>query len=96
MERLRAALTAEVDELLEFGEAADAAARADALDVRAEIERRRETLAHLAQAETVLRARAKERHQLEQAGYEAKMAERAIRQQQSGRKPSGPVPKPPF
>jgi len=93
---LRAALTAEVDELLEFGEAADAAARADALDIRAEIDRRRETLAHLAQAETVLQARAEERYQLEQAGYEAKMAERAIRQQQSGRKPRGPVPKPPF
>jgi transposase len=96
LERLRATLTAEVDELLAFGEAADAAARADALDVRAEIDRRRETLAHLAQAETVLRARAQERHQLEQAGYEAKMAERATRQQQSGRKPSGPVPQPPF
>jgi len=30
----------------------------------------------LAQAETVLQARAEERYQLEQAGYEAQMAER--------------------
>jgi hypothetical protein len=51
---------------------------------------------HLAQAETVLQARAEERYQLEQAGYEAQMAERAACQKQSGRKPGEPVPKPPF
>jgi hypothetical protein len=93
---LRAALTAEVDELLRLGEAADGPARPDSVEVSAELDRRRAKLAHLAQAETVLQARAEERYQLEQAGYEAQMAERAARQQQSGRKPSGPVPKPPF
>ena len=93
---LRAALTAEVDELLRLGEAADGPARPDSVEVSAELDRRRAKLAHLAQAETVLQARAEERYELEQAGYEAKMAERAARQQQSGRKPSGPVPKPPF
>jgi hypothetical protein len=93
---LRAALTAEVDELLRLGEAADAPSRADSLDVRAELERRQQKLANLAQAEAVLQARAEERYQLEQAGYEVKMAERAARQHQSGRKPSGPVPNPPF
>ena len=79
-----------------LGEAADAPSRPDSLDVRAELERRQQKLANLAQAEAVLQARAEERYQLEQAGYEVKMAERAARQYQSGRKPSGPVPKPPF
>jgi transposase len=93
---LRAALTAEVDELLRLGEAADAPLRPDSLDVSAELERRQQKLANLAQAEAVLQARAEERYQLEQARYEVKMAERAARQHQSGRKPSGPVPNPPF
>jgi transposase len=93
---LRAALTAEVEELLRLGEAADGPGRPDSLDVTAELDRRREKLAHLAQAETVLRARAEERYQLEQVAYEAKLAERAARQQQSGRKPGGRVPQPPF
>ncbi len=93
---LRAALTAEVDELLRLGEVADAVALPGSLDISAEIKRRRETLANLTQAEAVLEDRAEERYQLERAGYEAKMAERAARQHQSGRKPRGPVPKPPF
>lgn len=94
--RLQAALTAEVDELLRLGEAADGPVRPDVLDITAELDRRQETLAHLAQAEIVLQARAEERYQLEEAAYEAKMAERAARQRQSGRNPGGRVPQPPF
>jgi transposase len=93
--KLRAALEAEVEELLRLGEAADAPSLPEAVDVRAEIDRRRQKLAHLTQAEAVLQARAEERYQLEQAEYEAKLAERAARQQETGRKPRGQAPKPP-
>jgi hypothetical protein len=44
----------------------------------------------------VLQARAEERYQVEQAEYGAKLAERTARQQQTGRKPRGPAPKPPL
>jgi transposase len=93
---LRDALTAEVEELLRLGEAADAPSPLNTLEVSAEIDRRRAKLAHLAEAETVLQTRAEERYQLEAAAYEAKMAERAARQRQSGRKPGGRVPQSPF
>lgn len=93
---LRDALTAEVEVLLQLGEAADAPSPLNALEVSAEIDRRRGKLAHLAEAETVLQTRAEERYQLEAAAYEAKMAERAARQRQSGRKPGGRVPQSPF
>jgi transposase len=94
--KLRAVLEAEVDELLRLGEAADAPELSEAVDVGAEIARRRQKLANLTQAERVLQARAEERYQLEQAEYEAKLAERVARQQQSGRKPRGVAPKPPL
>jgi transposase len=94
--KLRAALEAEVDELLRLGEAADAPCLPEVIDVGAEIERRRQKLANLTQAETVLQARAEERYQLEQAAYEAKLAERAAQHQQTGRKPRGPAPQPPL
>jgi len=92
----RAALEAEVDELLRLGEAADAPSLPEAVDVSAASERRRQKLANLTQAEIVLQARAEDRYQLEQAEYEAKLAERAARQQQTGRKPRGTAPKPPL
>jgi transposase len=93
---LRAALEAEVEELLRLGEAADGPSLPEAVDVCAEIDRRRQKLAHLTQAEAVLQARAEERYQLEQAEYEAKLAERAAQHQQTGRNPRGQAPKPPL
>jgi transposase len=92
----RATLEAEVDELLKRSEAADAPSLPETIDVSAEIERRRQRLANLTQAEAVLQARAEERYQLEKAEYEAKLAERTARQQQTGRNPRGPAPKPPL
>lgn len=93
--KLRAALEAEVEELLRWGEAADAVSQPESLDVTAEIERRLEKLSNLAQAEAVLQSRAQERYDLEKAEYEAKLAERAAREQQTGRKPRGQAPKSP-
>ncbi len=94
--KLRAALESDVEQLLRLAEAADAPSLPESVEVTAEIERRRQKLAQLAQAEVVLKARAQERYELENAEYEAKIAERTAREQQTGRKPKGPSPKPPF
>ena len=81
-------------ELLKLSEAADGKSP-KTINVSAEIERRQERLRDLTQAEAVLQARAEERYKVEKNKYEAKVAERAARQKQSGRKPRGPAPKPP-
>lgn len=94
--KLRAALESDVEQLLKLAEAADAVSLPESVEVAAEIERRRQKLAQLAQAEAVLKARAQERYELENAEYEAKIAERTAREQQTGRKPKGRPPKPPL
>ncbi|MBC7971346.1 MAG: hypothetical protein H7Z11_14700 [Verrucomicrobia bacterium] len=57
----RAALEAEVDELLTVGAAAAAASLPASVTISAESERRRQALTHLTQAEAVLQVRAEER-----------------------------------
>lgn len=94
--KLRAALESEVEQLLKWGEAADAPSRPEeSLDVAAEVERRQQKLANLTQAEAVLQARAEERYELEHAEYQAQLDERAARERQTGRQPRGRATKPP-
>lgn len=93
---VRAALALEVEELLRLGASADASHVAETIDISAEIKRREQKLAQLAQAETVLEARAEERYEQEQAEYEQKIAEREAQQAKTGRTPRGPAPKPPL
>ncbi len=77
--KLRATLEAEVEELLRLSTAADASSLPTSMDVSAEIGRRQQRLANLTEVEQVLLARATERYQLEQAEYDAKVAERQAR-----------------
>lgn len=93
--KLRAALEAEVAELLQLAEAADTPPP-EAVDVAAELERRQQTLANLSSAEAVLQERAQERYEQELSEYEAKLLERAAREAQTGRKPGGVAPNPPL
>jgi hypothetical protein len=65
------------------------------LDVEYEIALRQERLLNLAQAKTVLEARAQERYEAEKAEHEAKMREREEKARKAGRKPRGKAPKPP-
>ncbi len=88
-------LRREVDQLVALGEQADPEALPDGLNIAAEIAFREGRLAHLAQAQAVLEARAAERYQTEQAEYEAKVRARAEKAQQQGRKPGGRPPTPP-
>ena len=89
---LDALLRREVAEL--FVLAAQAEKR-EGLDVSAEIERRQEQLAGLAEAKVVLEMRAKARHAQEQADYEAKMTARAEKAERTGKQPRGNPPQAP-
>ncbi len=88
-------MEAEVAELFALAEQADQAALPAGLDVAAEIARREERLARLAEAKAVLEARAKERDALEQAAYAEKLREREEKAQRRGRRPGGRPPTPP-
>jgi len=91
---IEAFLQAEVAELFALAEKADGALP-EGMDLPDEIARREDRLARLAEAKTVLEARAAQRYAFEQAEYEAKMAERAAKQEQTGKKPGGKPPAPP-
>jgi len=67
----------------------------DGLVVGAEMARREDRLARLAEAKAVLQARAAERAAAEQADYEAKLTQRAERERTTGRRPRGRRPTPP-
>jgi transposase len=86
-------LRAEVEELFALAERPEQVP--DGLVVSDEIARRETRLARLAEAKAVLQERAAERTAGEQAEYEAKMAERETREQQTGKRTPGRPPQPP-
>src|SRR5260370_24308163 len=92
---VEAQLRTEVEELFALGEQSEQPEAHDGLVVRAEIGRREDRLARLAQAKVVLEARAQERTAAEQAEYEAKLGQRAERERTTGRRPGGRPPTPP-
>ena len=91
---IEALLLAEVQQLFALAEQADSALP-EGMDLPQELARREDRLKRLAEARAVLEARAAERHVLQQAEYEAKMAERADKEEQTGKKPRGKPPTPP-
>lgn len=88
-------LRAEVEELFALSERVDQAELPDGLVLSDEIAIRQTRLARLAEAKSVLEARAKQRTAREQAEYDAKVQERAEQARQTGRTPRGRAPKPP-
>jgi transposase len=84
-------LKAEVAELFALAEQADGALP-ESMDLPEEIARREERLKRLAEAKAVLEERAAERYAFEQAEYEAKIAERAAKLEQTGKIPGGKPP----
>lgn len=93
---LETRLRREVEELLALGEQADQVELPEGLVVEDEIAFRTERLVNLAEAKSVLEARAQERYEAEQAEYEAKMRAREEKARQAGRKPRGRVPQLPL
>jgi transposase len=89
-------LRAEVEELFALSERADQADLPDGLVLDDEIAFRQQRLARLAEAKTVLEARAKERDASEQAEYVAKVQQREDKARQTGRTPRGRPPKAPI
>ena len=92
--RIEAQLREEVQLLLKLAEDSDSRPLGDGLDVPAEIARREQRLAALAQAKDKIKQRAAERHALESQTHEAKRAKRQA-QRDAGKKPRGPEPEPP-
>jgi transposase len=88
-------LREEVGKLTAMAEAADQADVPDGMVIPEELARREKRLAEIARARAIIEARAKERHAREQAEYETKMAARAAKSAETGKKPGGRPPAPP-
>ena len=95
IERLEVQLKAEVQELLALAEQADQADIPDGVSLPQEIKRREDRLAVMAAAKLKIAARAEERYQREKAEYDEKMARRAAKEKDSGKKQAGKRPKAP-
>ena len=88
-------LRAEVEQLFAHGEQAEQGDERAGLIIPDEIALRQERLTQLAQAKTILEARAQARYEAEQAEYQAKMQAREEKARKTKRKPRGKTPKPP-
>jgi transposase len=95
IEKIEAQLKAEVQEMLNLADAADQSSVPDGVSLPDEIKRREDRLAAIATAKATIEARAKERFLREQAEFDAKMAARAAKEAQTGKKPTGRGPKVP-
>ena len=96
IEKIEAHLKAEVQELLALAEQADRAEVPDGMSLPAEIKRREDRLAVMAEAKAKIAARAQERLECEQVAYAAKMAQWEAKAKKTGRKPGGRPPQPPL
>jgi transposase len=88
-------LREEVAKLTAMAETADQADVPDGMSVPEELARREKRLAEIARARAIIEARAKERYAREQAEHEEKMAARAAKSAETGKKPGGRPPAPP-
>lgn len=95
IEKLEVQLKAEVQELLCLAEQADQADIPDGISLPEEIKRREDRLAAMAAAKAKIAARTEERYQREKAEYDEKMASRAAKEKDTGKKPRGKQPKAP-
>jgi N-acyl-D-aspartate/D-glutamate deacylase len=97
LEEIQKQLQMEVAVLVKMGKEADESKKIlENVDIAAEISRRHEKLNNLTEAKRVIESRAEEKYAGEQRAYAEKMAQRQQYTQQTGRKPSGRVPTPPF
>ncbi len=93
-ERLEQQLKAEVQTLLERAAAVDGPGAVD-IDLPAELKRREDRLAKIAEVKAQIEQRAQARYAQEQAAHAAKLAERAAKEQARGRKLGGKPPQAP-
>ena len=93
--KLEKQLEAEVAELLQKAESADNADIPDGMDIPAELSIRQERIKAIKEAKAEIERRAAERYAEEQKAYETKIAERAKKEQETGKKAGGKTPQPP-
>lgn len=94
LEKLEKQFAQEVERLLQLAEEADTDSQNE-LDIPAEIQRREDRLAKLAEAKKVIEERAKMRYEQEKAEYDQKMKAREEKAKETGKKPKGKEPTPP-
>ena len=95
-EKIEAQLKQEIDMLLAQADNADNVPRPDGFDLPAEMARRTDRLAGIANAKAKIEERAAERYARELAAYAEKLAERETKAAQTGKKPGGKPPKEPI
>ena len=93
-ERLEQQLKAEVQTLLERAAAVEGPGAVE-IDLPAELQRREDRLAKIAEVKAEIERRAQARYAQEQAAHTAKLAERAAQEQARGRKLGGKPPRAP-
>lgn len=93
--KLEAQLKREVEELMRLAKEADQSSLPEEMDIPEELRYREERLAAIARAKEGIEARARERFEREQAEFEEKKAQRAAREEESGKKARGREPEPP-
>jgi transposase len=93
--KLEKQLEAEVAELLQKAESADHDDIPDGMDIPTELSIRQERIRAIKQAKAEIERRAAERCEEEQKAYEAKIAKRSKKEQETGKKPRGKKPEPP-
>lgn len=93
--KLEVQLLAEVDELMRLAEQADRQEREPGADLPAELARRQDRLARIAQAKAEIEALARQRFDQEQAAFEEDQARRQEKTKRTGKKPGGRPPQPP-
>ena len=93
--KLEKQLEAEVAQLLHRAESADKADIPDGMDIPTELSIRQQRIEAIKQAKAEIQRRAADRYAEEQQAYEAKIARRAKKERETGRKPGGKPPQPP-
>ncbi len=95
IKKLEAQLKAEVQTLLTKAAQADNTVNDDGMDIPEEIERREDRLHAIAQAKQKIEERSKVRYEKEHKLYKEKMKKRKDKEELTGKKPRGKVPKEP-
>ena len=93
--KLEKQLEAEVAQLLQKAESVDKADIPDGMDIPTELSIRQERVKAIKEAKAEIERRAAQRHAEEQKVYETKVAKRAKKEQQTGKKTKGKKPQPP-
>ena len=93
--KLEQQLKQEVEQLWLLADKADQVLIPDGMKIPAELERREQRLATIAEAKKKIEARATERYEQEKQAYENKLADREKKAKERGRKSGGKTPKPP-